>query len=229
MAEQSLTRTEELQWYEQQELLSQLMQSTELPSLAAGLRLFLAQHVQLHFTDGRQSLADSALAGLSEQQWRLKPNANTNPIAWLIWHMARIEDVTFHLLVIERTQVFDEWFGQLTIGRRDVGTGMNTEEAVALSDTISLPALRAYWRAVGQRTQQAAQLLEPTILKERAKPESIQRLFAEGMVTPQSAELAQWWAERTKGELLVQPVSRHAFWHLHEIQQIREMLCYDQT
>jgi len=220
MDEHQLTHPEEIQWYERQKRLSQYLDSEELASLTTALQLFLDQHAQLHSTGG---LAQTALAGLSDKQWRLKPGKGTNSLAWLVLHMARIEDVTFNLLVMERSQVFDEWFEQLGFARRDVGTGMSDEEVLELSKTIHLPALRAYRGAVGKTTQDLARTIDPATLKEQPEARSIQRLFDEGAVTPQLAELAQWWSQRTKGVLLFQPVSRHAFWHLHEIRQVREL------
>ncbi len=219
MDEQQLTHPEEIQWYERQKQLSHYLTSEEPAQLATALELFLDQHAQLHSTNG---LAQSTLAGLSDEQWRLKPGQGTNSVAWLLLHMARIEDVTFNLLVMERAQVFDEWFEQLGFDRRDVGTGMSDEEVLELSKTIHLPALRAYWSAVGKTTQDLARTLHLETLKERPAKRNIQRLFDEGAVTPQLAELAQWWEHQTKGVLLFQPVSRHAFWHLHEIRQVRE-------
>jgi len=219
MDEQQLTHPEEIQWYERQKQLSHYLASEEPEQWAMALELFLEQHAQLHSPTG---LAQSALAGLSDEQWRLKLGQGTNSVAWLLLHMARIEDVTFNLLVMERVQVFDAWFEQLGFSRRDVGTGMSDEEVLELSKTIHLPALRAYWNAVGKTTQDLARTIHLATLKERPDPRNIQRLFDEGAVTPQLAELAQWWEQQTKGVLLFQPVSRHAFWHLHEIQQVRE-------
>lgn len=219
MDEQQLTHPREIQWYERQKLLARYLTSEKPAQLATALECFLDQHAQLHSPNG---LVQSALAGLSDEQWRLKPRQGSNSVAWLLLHMARIEDVTFNLLVMERAQVFDEWFEQLGFDRRDVGTGMSDEEVLELSKTIHLPALRSYWSAVGKTTQDLACTLHPKTLKERPDKRNIQRLFDEGAVTPQLAELAQWWEQQTKGVLLFQPVSRHAFWHLHEIWQVRE-------
>jgi DinB family protein len=219
MDEQQLTLPEEIQWYERQQQLSHCLASEEPAQLATALELFLEQHAQLHSSNG---LAHSALAGLSDEQWRLKPGPGTNSVAWLALHMARIEDVTFNLLVMERAQVFDSWFEHLGFDRRDVGTGMSDEEVLELSTTIHLKALRAYWSAVGQTTQDLARALHPATLKERPDKRNIQRLFDEGAVTPQLAELALRWEQQTKGMLLFQPISRHTFWHLNEIRQVRE-------
>src|SRR5215472_4667642 len=158
MDEQQLTLPEEIQWYERQQQLSHCLASEEPAQLARALELFLEQHAQLHSPNG---LAHSALAGISDEQWRLKPGSGTNSVAWLVLHMARIEDVTFNLLVMERAQVFDERFEYLGLDRRDVGTGMSDEEVLELSKTIDLTALRAYWSAVGKTTQDLARTLHP--------------------------------------------------------------------
>ncbi|MBO0781145.1 MAG: DinB family protein [Ktedonobacteraceae bacterium] len=219
MDEQQLTHPQDLQWYEQQKRLLKYMQLEDIASLTEGLHLFLEQHRQLHAPDDSSSLANIILADYAQEQWRHKPEGK-NSIAWLIWHIARIEDATFNLLVAESKQVLDEWIERLGYARRDVGTGMSNEEVLELSATIHLPALRAYWTAVTRRTQQLARALDPTILTERPTQSSLERLFAEGAVTQKIAELAQWWGERRKGVLLFQPVSRHTFWHLQEIRQI---------
>jgi hypothetical protein len=217
--EQHLRHPEEIQWYERQKQLSHYLASPEPAQLALALSLFLEQHAHLHSPTG---LAHSVLAGLSDVHWRLKLGPGTNSVAWLVLHMARLEDVTFNLLVMERPQVFDAWFGQLGIDLRAVGTGMSDEEVLELSKKIHLPALHTYWSAVWQATQALARTLEPATLKQRPEQRSIERLFAEGALTPQVAELAHWWEQQTKGVLLFQPVSRHTFWHLHEIRQMRE-------
>jgi uncharacterized damage-inducible protein DinB len=103
MDEQQLTHLEEIHWYERQKQLSHSLASEEPAQLATALELFLEQPAQLHSTNG---LVQSALTGLSDEQWRLKPGQGTNSVAWLVLHMARIEDVTFNLLVMERAQVF---------------------------------------------------------------------------------------------------------------------------
>lgn len=108
MGEQQLKSAEEIQWYERQKRLQEYMQSEELPSLTTGLQLFLDQHAQLHMADGIRSLADTILTDLSDACWQLKPGKGKNSIAWLICHIARIEDATFNLLVVERAQVLDK-------------------------------------------------------------------------------------------------------------------------
>ncbi len=67
------------------------------------LCLFLGQHARLHSTrmeDGADgSFEDEVFRGLSEADTRRIPPGGEHSIAWLIWHIARCEDVTLNLLV----------------------------------------------------------------------------------------------------------------------------------
>jgi len=51
---------------------------------------------------------DRILGGISDDQMRLRPGKETNSIAWLVWHMARTEDVVVNLVVVDNDrQVFE--------------------------------------------------------------------------------------------------------------------------
>jgi hypothetical protein len=100
------------------------------------------------------TLTESLLDGLDEAHWRRSPAPGINPIAWLLWHMARGEDVGVNRLVTDGRQVLDDggWLPRLGVARRDIGTGMTAEAVAAFSAWVDLAALRAYWDAVGTRT-----------------------------------------------------------------------------
>ena len=75
---------------------------------------FLLRYETLHRT-----LLDDLLKGLTETQVRTRPHAGVNTIAWLIWHMARIEDVGVNRFVVDGAQVLDDgWRARLGIDRR---------------------------------------------------------------------------------------------------------------
>ncbi len=76
------------------------------------LELFLREHaiahgLELGEAEGQFSLEYNRLHGLNEDQLRIRPNG-WNSIAWLLWHMARAEDVVANVLIADRPQVFDE-------------------------------------------------------------------------------------------------------------------------
>src|SRR5688572_28481905 len=92
--------------------------------------------------------------GLTDEQIRTSPHPAVNSIAWLVWHMARAEDTAVNRLVARRPPLISEseWPARLGVTRRDVGTAMTDDEVTDLSARIDLDGLRAYWRAVGERT-----------------------------------------------------------------------------
>ena len=78
----------------------------------------------------------AALRGLSAAQLRGRWRAAFNPPVWLLWHMARIEDVAANLLLTDGTQVLDgdDWPARLGMARRDVGTGMTPRRSMRSRD-----------------------------------------------------------------------------------------------
>ena len=78
-----------------------------------------------------------------------------NSIAWLVWHLTRVQDAAVSRFVGDRPQVLDEgrWNQAMRLDRRDVGSGMTGEEVDALSAAVDMTALRGYHRAVAERTK----------------------------------------------------------------------------
>ena len=76
------------------------------------LDFFLDQHAHSHaaaLTGATEPyLSDQVVADLAEAQLRRRPAEGLNPIAWLLWHLARCEDVTVGVLLTARGQVLDE-------------------------------------------------------------------------------------------------------------------------
>src|SRR5882724_5699485 len=110
--------------------------------------LFLAQHaaVQSVAVGGNPaSAAERALAGLSDDQMRVRPREDLNSLAWLLWHIARAEDIMVNALVAGREQVCDDaWRKRLGVSRRDFGIGMTSPEVTELTRGVDLVALREY-------------------------------------------------------------------------------------
>jgi hypothetical protein len=67
----------------------------------------LDQHAHSHaatLTNAPEPLlSDQVLAGLTDVQLRLRPAPGLNSIAWLLWHIARSEDVMVGVLLTERS------------------------------------------------------------------------------------------------------------------------------
>ena len=103
----------------------------------------------------KASLAERTFAGLTDDQMRVRPREDLNSLAWIMWHIARAEDIMTNVIVSGRNQVVDEgWAPRLKVSRPDFGIGMSMAEVAALSAAIDIAALRDYRDAVGRRTRE---------------------------------------------------------------------------
>lgn len=121
-------------------------------------QLFLDQHGAVHSANvagNKASGAERAFGGLTDEQMRVRPREDLNSLAWLMWHIARAEDIFVNVVFAGRSQVFDDgWTGKLGVTRRDFGIGMSSPEVTELTRQIDLAALREYRDAVGRRTRE---------------------------------------------------------------------------
>jgi hypothetical protein len=104
---------------------------------------------------------------MSEAQIRCISHNSSHSVAWLIWHIARIEDVTMNLLLAGTPQVWhcNEWLAQMKLKVCDVGTGIDEASVAGRSEKIDIEALRAYRLAVGRKTQEIVKQIQPEALK----------------------------------------------------------------
>jgi len=127
--------------------------------------------------------ADRLVSGMTDEQLRSQPAPGANPLVWLIWHMARIEDVAANLFVAGRPQVLDEaWMDRLSVSQHDVGTGMSDTDVVDVSAAIDVAALCAYRRAVGLRTREIFRGLSAADLGVVVDESRVRGLRAQGVL-----------------------------------------------
>ena len=179
---------------------------------------FLVRYDQIH-----RVLTDPAIEQLGEAQMRGRPHPGANTIAWLIWHMARIEDVGVNRLVDDRPQVLEDgWVARLGVGRRDVGTGMSDAEVDELSRRVDLDALAGYWDAVTRRTPEVVANLRGSDLGAIVPKERVERVAtAEGAVAPGAEWLTEFWAAgRTRAWVLAQTPLLHVYGHYFEARAV---------
>jgi DinB superfamily len=186
------------------------------------------QHAQVHAStvsrSGLFSFEDEVLDGLGEEQLRSQPGEEPNSIAWLLWHSARIEDVTTNLLIAGQPQVVEreDWLSRLKISAQDVGTGMGDTQVSQVTSQVDLDALRAYRRAIGGSTRQILLTLAPERLHMSVDPARIKLLLASGILGQGAEYLAEIWGSWKVADLVRQPAIRHSFVHLQEALEIKQ-------
>lgn len=170
------------------------------------------------------SFEDAVLDDMTEELIRRIPQNCEHSVAWLIWHIARCEDITMNLLVAGSPQVMirDNWLDQMGITVRDTGNTMDEQVMADFSNAINIEAMRAYRVAVGRRTREIVQGLEPEDLKQKVDPSRLQRVMAEGAVVETARGLIDYWGKRDTAGLLLMPASRHHIVHLNEALKLKK-------
>ena len=195
-----------------------------------GVRLFFSQHAALHAARMAQtepwSFEDWVMDDLTEEETRRIPQGHDHSVAWLIWHLARVEDIAMNRLVAGEPQRLhqDGWYKQMKTNVQDTGNAMPTQGVRDLSAGIDIEALRAYRLAVGRRTREIVRGLEPADLKRKVDPAHLQQILDEGAVDRQAQGLIDYWGKKDVAGLLLMPPTRHCFVHLNETLRIKKRL-----
>lgn len=100
-----------------------------------------------------ERMTNRALDGLTDADLVQRPSPETNPIGWLLWHQARIEDATI-AAILKQAQVWiaQDWHAQLGMEAEaaDLGIGHSLDQVSSFRP--KLEALSGYRKAVRERT-----------------------------------------------------------------------------
>ena len=204
-------------------------------ALAAGERekaieLFLKQHAMVHSgkmaKSGLWSFEDEILSELTNDQIRIIPAGGEHSIAWILLHIARIEDITMNMLVAGTAQLFirDGWAKKMNVDIVHSANKMDDESVARLSANIDISALKAYRIAVGRRTREIVKKIRADSFKQKVDPTRMQKVMNEGAVAKEAVEIINYWSTRTIAGLLLMPPTRHCILHLNEALRIKQRL-----
>ena len=216
------------QWNQQQKTLRNALDDPTQFDRAGSLAL--SQHAWTHesavsATD-EPTFADQLWAGLDADTARLIPAEVEHSIAWLTFHLARIEDTAMNILIEGTPMVLDRgsWLEKMQIEVRHTGNLMPAAEIAALSQSIEIHPLRQYRNAVGKRTREIIQSLTPQRLLEKVHPKDIQQVRDQAAVLPEAEDLLTYWSKRTIAGLLLMPATRHNIVHINEALRLKAAL-----
>jgi len=200
------------------------------PDEGRAIKRFLTLHGILHSRrvspEASWSYEDLLLDDLVDEQFRKIPENEEHSLAWIVWHLSRIEDVTMNLLVAGRDQVFESggWMEKIKSPIKHTANGTGKEVTRALSDAVDIPALRAYRYAVGRATREIVQSLTSADFGRDVDPANLQRVMDERAVIEVGYGVVDYWGRRDVAGLLLMPPTRHTIVHWNEARKIIKRL-----
>jgi hypothetical protein len=168
-------------------------------------------------------LPDVVYGGLSEDVVRSVPTGQANSMIWLLWHMARSEDIAIAMMLCGRDQLWDDaWASRTGVSFSDFGTGHSPDEVTDLSGACSIEALWAYRSAVGARSRELFGDIDATELERPRNPSEVERLDEVGGLHPSAAYVKEFWGGRP-GYFFLWVATGHSYMHLQEASVIRSL------
>lgn len=171
---------------------------------------------------------DQLWEGLEPVVFSSQVKNTSSTIAWNLWHITRIEDITSNILIAEDSQVIssDNWLEKMKASVLDTGNAMSDREIADFSWKIDMAELKNYRIEVGRKTRHIINSLRPESMKKKVKAEGINRILLEGGVTEaeQSRWLLDFWSKKTIAGIILMPITRHQVVHLNDSFKLKSKL-----
>lgn len=181
-------------------------------------------HSQLHSCDvydlKDKTYYNEIITDINENNFNICPTAKNMTIAWDLWHITRIEDLTTSILLCKNKQVFDEFSNSLGTKVTDTGNGMTYEEVFELGKELALDKVLLYRKTVGKKTKKFIESLEIEDLKRKFSEYDIQRIKRENGVIPTTEWLMDYWGNKTVSGIITMPMTKHQIIHLNDCLDI---------
>jgi len=157
---------------------------------------------------------------------RKRPHAQVNSIAWILWHLTRVEDAGLNRFVVDRPQVLEDgWLSKMEIPWKHHGGEMTMPEVEALSQRINLPALHGYSDAVQTRTREIVSTLSMLDLDGVMENDRLRMILVdEGLAHSNPEGFLKNYLGWTKGKCLLNFGLTHPYQHVGEIGVIASLL-----
>lgn len=166
---------------------------------------------------------------LCDEQYSLMPYPNAKgyhckTIAYSIWHMARIEDITAHTLTADDTQVLFRDNHLEEIGSPIITTGNELvgDEIVTFSKGLNIAGLLRYAGDVRASTDELLRDLSFEDTKRRFDDEDRRRVIASKCVSEDESAswLIDYWCGKDVAGIIRMPFTRHLIMHIEAMMRI---------
>ncbi len=129
-----------------------------------------AKELILRSLEQSQRYLTNALDGLTQEEVAWSPGAECNSIAFILWHMTRVEDSFVNRLIQREKELYEAESWQEKLGTPVKAYQYTVEELQAWS-VPQLEILREYANSVREKTLALLQSIPPEKLSELARPD----------------------------------------------------------
>ena len=149
-------------------------------------------------------------------------------IAYSLWHIFRIEDITANTLIADREQVFFTGDYQRRINAPIITTGneLSGDEIAGFTKVLDIGALYEYISDVKQSTEDTLLGMDFDKLKTKIPTERREKLISLEVVSRSEDAfwLVDYWCGKDIRGLIQMPFSRHHIMHTEAMLRIRDGL-----
>ncbi|HEB5000640.1 TPA: DinB family protein [Clostridioides difficile] len=190
--------------------------------------LFLKIHAKLHLSkisNTEKNEVDKLINDLNRDEYAIMPTNKDETIAWVLWHITRIEDLTVNMLVAQKEQIFNEqWKDRLSVFITDTGNALSDDEIMNLSKSINIDELLCYRNEVAKNTIEVVKDLKAEDMKRKVSPIDLERILVTGGVIKHedSIWLLDFWGNKDIAGIFLMPPTRHVILHLNDCCKWKE-------
>jgi uncharacterized damage-inducible protein DinB len=131
-----------------------------------------AKEVILRSLEQSKGYLTGALDGLTQEESAWSPGAECNSIAFILWHLTRVEDFFVNRVIQRGTEVYERegWREKLGTPAKDMGYQYTVEQLQAWS-VPKLEILRGYFDSVREKTLTFLNSIPDEKLSEVSRPD----------------------------------------------------------
>ncbi|NLK95186.1 MAG: phage head-tail adapter protein [Clostridiales bacterium] len=160
----------------------------------------------------------------SKEDFSKMPLKNDKTIAYYLYHLTRIEDITSNTLISEKEQIFFKNGFNKSINSPIITTGNEIErdKLIEFSSMLDIDELEKYTEDVLENTNNIINKMTYSESKLKISQERKEELLKLNTVsTDENAFwLVDYWCKKTQAGLLLMPFSRHQMLHLNGCKRI---------
>ena len=170
---------------------------------------------------------------LSNEQYSLMPYPNAKgfhckTIAYSIWHLARIEDITAHTLIYGDEQILfrNNHFEKVRSPIITTGNELSKDEIVLFSQSLNIAELLQYAEDVKTSTDMLLHGLSFEGSKRKFTNNDKERVIASKSVSEDenAVWLIDYWCGKDVAGIIKMPFTRHLIMHIEAMLRIAEKI-----